>query len=1112
MPNALILGFGGSGAQTLTFVKEVAVWKEGRVPNDLGFLLFDTIEGWKAGKTVQFLGGRGTETLASSRDEAANLDENREYFHLGDQDPNLNRRVTERALPPHLALWLHAQWIALHVPEAARNIKDGAAQQRQIGRFAIFQNAVRMRAKLVELFRATRATNVWLIGSAAGGTGAGGLLDAALLTRLAARDVGLNAPRMSGVVVLPDVYSDKPGISKGRAYAMLRELSRLQEHEFVAGEDAFRGDNGNITIRVRYDAADRITATRSLGGLFDCVFYVGKRCENDEQREAFFSSLATAIDPYLDTSAGQPLLQASVNEGGKVPSSFGASRIYLPIQTLADLYTWEEVQAYVENITAPKTQAERVVDVEAGPDHDRRTKAQEEVKLLLPCFDVLNEIAKAPEDKWKDGLNEPPSQIVNKHLQFANPQQAGLRLNAGDAQFIGHTYFNPYVSLTTPEDRTPLDARRLKTHEQFRKSGQKETLEESQQRFERDVEKITSAYRSSQSAEKSFVKGADVVRQALTAALRERVDRLVIGVLDETMPIGKQTSINGTVITRLYKLLEEMLGDGGPIANARAVLKVLRQEAGKQESKYGQELQQAQADLKEWTPSKWWRGGAFRDASDLGQLQTDVADAAAKAAEVFQRQRLLDLIAQVLDLTEERLFAWRAQARAMLDRLLLDPGTGTTYGRARGAIGELKARLERQATDRLAVIDPVRAAQGSAAGDPELNGYRAVLRQEMTTLPGGTAFFADLTSKSRWKADVDGTNQPRLRLLVESEVYEGAKVANLASDLHRIFRHRVDEVIKTKDIFDYLRHCLATKSLQPQQIALVLDSRAEALINLPNAQDEKFITYGIPNAAKRDEHNLFGEAIQKHLPGAQYYAHSDPFSICLVKVKKPADARDIQDVQECLEDYLRLQTETLKNVQLADYELRRAEVYHIFRAELEAWYIEREALLKRRAHATVDDHIPPRIVRLLDDPERMSAFVRCLATGVVREDEQGWWWLAPNGDKVPLNDPREGKTTVVRAAVNFILRGEGGADMGAQPILLPDVQRGVALAILERKQSEAELLREFAEPANLNAFLDRAFPNVRNTPAYPRERAGLKAIFEFYARPGLSTDLVKRML
>ena len=45
---ALILGFGGSGAQTLTFVKEIAVWKEGRAPEELSFLLFDTIEGWKA--------------------------------------------------------------------------------------------------------------------------------------------------------------------------------------------------------------------------------------------------------------------------------------------------------------------------------------------------------------------------------------------------------------------------------------------------------------------------------------------------------------------------------------------------------------------------------------------------------------------------------------------------------------------------------------------------------------------------------------------------------------------------------------------------------------------------------------------------------------------------------------------------------------------------------------------------------------------------------------------------------------------------------------------------------------------------------------------------------
>jgi hypothetical protein len=151
---------------------------------------------------------------------------------------------------------------------------------------------------------------------------------------------------------------------------------------------------------------------------------------------------------------------------------------------------------------------------------------------------------------------------------------------------------------------------------------------------------------------------------------------------------------------------------------------------------------------------------------------------------------------------------------------------------------------------------------------------------------------------------------------------------------------------------------------------------------------------------------------------------------------------------------------------------------------------------------------------LLDDPERMSAFVKCLATGAVWEDEEGWWWRAPNGERVPLNDPKEGKTTMVRAAVNFVLRGEAGTDMGSQTIPIQDVQRSVAQAVAKAQKSEPEMLKEFADPQNLDAFLDRAFANLKSAPdrQYQRQRTGLRTILEFYATPGRSTDLVKRML
>lgn len=1115
MAKALMLGFGGSGAQTLTFVKEISVWKEGRAPEQLSFLLFDTIEGWKAGKTVQFLGGRGTETLAKSDDEAANLDENSEYFHLGDQDPNLNRRVTDPVLPAHLANWLHAQWLALHVPEAARSIKDGAAQQRQIGRFAIFQNAARMRTKLAEIFRRTRASNVWLVGSAAGGTGAGGLLDAALLARLAAHDADVT-PKVTGIVVMPDVYADKPGISKGRAYALFRELSRLQENGFDAGEDPFRADNANITVRVRYDSNDRITATRGLGGLFDYLFYVSARCQGDKKRDAFFSSVANAVDPYLDDMAGPSLLQASVNQAGKLPSSFGASRIYLPIQTLADLYTWEEVQNYIDDVTAPEIVDERVVDVKAGASSDRRAESQRAVARLLPFFGYLDNIAGTVDsDKWKDvGLALMPLRIVEEHLQFASAQQAGLRLSAGDAQLVAHTYRNPYISLSTSEDATKLDAWALKTYEQMRKTGQKETLEDSQQRFQRDFENITSKYRSAQAGDKSFTKGAEVIRQKLTARLQERVDELVINAF-EADAIGKSAADgDGTVLTRLYKLLEETLADRGPIRTARAVLSAMREAVREQESRVGQKLQKIQADLKEWTPSEWWKGGSFTNASSLSDSQAEVAAMAGKAVEALQRHRLLELVADLLDLTEARLLAWHSQARAMLNGLLLDPGSAAARGYASGAIGELKTRLNRQAVNELAVIDPINA-RDKKAGDPDLHGYRGRLRQELTLLPGGKTLVSDRVSRSRWLADVDAGNRPRLALQIDGTSFEGTQLANFPLELYRSFRRHIDNELKTRDIFHYLRFC-QTRGLQPVDFAQILDDRAEALINLPNAPEEKYLTYAQPQApvTNIDENSTLGDAIQGKVEGLnQWYNHSDRFSICLLKVKKPADVRDIQDVQDCLRDYLTSQAARLTNVQANDDELRRAEVYHIFRGELEAWYIERESLLQRRAQATVEDHIPPRIVRLLEDPQRMSAFVKCLATGAIFQNDKGWWWRASNDEEVPLTDPDEGKTTIVRAAVNFILRGEGGTVMGAQAIPLPDVLRSIAKAASDKQKSELELLQEFANPQKLEAFLAHAFPKLKDdNPRYLSDRSALKTVLEFYATPGRSTDLVKRML
>ena len=102
---------------------------------------------------------------------------------------------------PHFKDWLHASWLSENVPQNQLGIKIGAAQQRQIGRYAMFKNADKITAhlrpiilKLSDLARGADV-NVWLIGSSAGGTGAGCLIDAAYLTRLAALDVPSRASK-----------------------------------------------------------------------------------------------------------------------------------------------------------------------------------------------------------------------------------------------------------------------------------------------------------------------------------------------------------------------------------------------------------------------------------------------------------------------------------------------------------------------------------------------------------------------------------------------------------------------------------------------------------------------------------------------------------------------------------------------------------------------------------------------------------------------------------------------------------------------------------------------------------------------------------------------------
>src|SRR5215213_8119611 len=119
---ALVMGFGGTGAHILTALKELTVLKHGSMPDSIKFLLFDTIADWEPGKNVPIMGGAAEERVAIGSEKATSLDKFTEYFYLGDHDPDLKKhvytylaRTGNRDSFPHLKEWLHAPWLSEHV-------------------------------------------------------------------------------------------------------------------------------------------------------------------------------------------------------------------------------------------------------------------------------------------------------------------------------------------------------------------------------------------------------------------------------------------------------------------------------------------------------------------------------------------------------------------------------------------------------------------------------------------------------------------------------------------------------------------------------------------------------------------------------------------------------------------------------------------------------------------------------------------------------------------------------------------------------------------------------------------------------------------------------------
>lgn len=368
---AIVIGLGGSGQWVLTYLKEYlkSTSPDGKAPRVVKLVAFDTVTATEAATP----GASSTETIASVN--SVQLDPG-EFIGLAGNTAELTRRVANDEYP-HIGSWYQARLYQSILDRSDFDLHRGAAKMRPFGRMAIFfdmMNDRKILGKLTSLTQDLREfvsketpIEMIVVGSLAGGTGAGMFIDVAYVARwIAQQYVGENF-NVRGVLMLPGVFSGLPTgntISqvrdmRSRAFAAMRELSRMMT---TVGERPYP---------MYYDSRDQQLRKELNTTLFKVCYLVdGQRTSNSlaavEPRYGVYPAIADMLSVILDDEAGRryteyvstnlapEMVRLAQEQPGRAHISVcGVYTYYLPVQLLIDFCTQRLARDLLKQIGAP---------------------------------------------------------------------------------------------------------------------------------------------------------------------------------------------------------------------------------------------------------------------------------------------------------------------------------------------------------------------------------------------------------------------------------------------------------------------------------------------------------------------------------------------------------------------------------------------------------------------------------------------------------------------------------------------------------------------------------------------------------------------------------------
>lgn len=305
---AIIIGLGGTGQWVLTFVKkDLLEVGRGTLPKNVALLSFDTMP--QATAETERQGGEREVKVG-----AVKLETDKEFIHIGGNAFRLAQEIRD-GKHPHIGSWFQADYYLRTLPPAAFNLSEGAGAIRQFGRLAIFHDLAQPSESRIwpNVYSAVQrvrssvsdqsALEVIIVGSFAGGTGAGMFIDMALLLRAIASEAVAGNHIVRGFFVLPRAFPVMQGRRQNemfaRTFGAWRELNRfmLVDPELGLRRMVYHERNRDFQVPVEkrvYDVCYLIDAVGTHGSL-----------ASRSPEEGIFPSVSDAISAIVDDKAGQ---------------------------------------------------------------------------------------------------------------------------------------------------------------------------------------------------------------------------------------------------------------------------------------------------------------------------------------------------------------------------------------------------------------------------------------------------------------------------------------------------------------------------------------------------------------------------------------------------------------------------------------------------------------------------------------------------------------------------------------------------------------------------------------------------------------------------------------